>query len=240
MKRPNVKVAGIGWVLPWDIGAGGLPPPAPPEYESGPGGLETFRPKDYLNSVKGYLDPIAGYSMASAALALGEWRDRLVGPNVRDDAGVVSVTFYGAQTSAFRFYQQFASKGPRWASPMIFPHGYPNTAGNLVAIEFGFGGPHMAFSAADAVATAFHFAVTRLAAGHARHMLVIGAEAGRPEALPDDAPVVSGAITVWLTTEHAIPDNGAFGTGCAAPPDSGLSPLPARGAVDRMLEFFRR
>ncbi|NOY79383.1 MAG: hypothetical protein GXP31_00105 [Kiritimatiellaeota bacterium] len=240
MKRPKIKVAGVGWVLPWDRAAGDRPPPPPAGYKPGPDDLKTFRPKEYLNSVKGYLDPIAGYALASAALALGDWREKLVGGNVRDDAGVASVTFYGAQTSAFRFYRQFASKGPRWASPMVFPHGYPNTAGNLVAIEFGFGGPHMAFSAVDAVATAFHFAAKCLAAGHARHMLVIGAEAGLPEALPDRAAVAGGSITVWLTTEDAVPRKDALDAVLAATPNSDQgSSSPPQGAVDEMLGFLR-
>ena len=238
MNPPEIKVSGVGWVLPWAIGAGERPPAAPPRFRAADSELGAFKPKDYLNSVKGYLDPVAGYLLASAALALGEWRERFAGSAVHDDAGVVSVTFFGAQFSAYRFYQQFASKGPRWASPMIFPHGYPNTAGNLVAIEFGFGGPHMVFSASNASAAAFRFARMRLMDGSARHMLVLAGEASRPDALPDDAPaILDGGLALWLSVQEDAPTVGTpesvLASGEAAENAQG-----ACGAVAAMLGFL--
>lgn len=238
MNQSEIKVSGCGWVLPWGVDAGAAPPAAPPSFRATDGELDTFKPKDYLNSVKGYLDPVAGYLLAAAALALGDWRERFADSTVHDDAGVASVTFYGAQSSAYRFYQQFASKGPRWASPMIFPHGYPNTAGNLVAIEFGFGGPHMVFSAADTVAAAFRFAQMRLSDGSAQHMFVMAGEAPLPDALPNDTPaILGGGIALWLSALEEAPAVGALDAAPAsvAATDSDRAPC---GAVAAMLDFL--
>ena len=79
---------------------------------------------------------------------------------------------------------------------MIFPHGYSNTAGNLAAIEFGYGGPHMVLFGNQDVRETLEFAAARLADGTAEEMLVGAYEAGYAAALPDGRCVLNGALAL--------------------------------------------
>jgi hypothetical protein len=168
--------------------------------------LEGFSARPYLRSVKGYLDPAGAYTLAAASLALGDQVQDAAGPPVvRDDAGICLVTQYGAPSSAFRFFQQLVQKGPRLASPLLFPHGYSNTAANLAAIELGFGGPHMVLYGTADVAEGFRHAVRRLQDGSATDMLVAACEAVVPDAVPDDTSVLNGAVVAWLSSRSEAP-----------------------------------
>ena len=234
MDNRNPKVSGIGWVLPTGTGSGtGLSAQAPAADTTGDdGALKGFSPKQYLTSVKGYLDPASGYCLAAAALALGARRVDF-GEEVRDDAGVTTVSRYGSPLSAFRFYDQLVRKGARYASPLVFPHGYANTPGNLVAIEYGFGGPHLVLTAGSDVREAWLFAIARLLDGSAVDMLVGAFEAVVPQAVPDGVRVLNGAVVVWLSTADSAPgimpvDDGALAMG------PGVEPT-ATGAVAEML-----
>jgi len=196
-----IPVAGIGWVLPSGVGAGeaffDLDPASEPPGPAA-GALAGFSPREYLRSVKGYLDPASGYVLAAGALALGAARERVL-RGVRDDAGVASATVFGAQLSQYRFLEQLATKGPRLASPLVFPHGYANTAGNLLAIELGFGGPHMVYYGDAGAAKCLLFAALALEDGSANDMLAVVFEATHHAAMPEGIETVNGAVAFFLT-----------------------------------------
>jgi hypothetical protein len=200
-------VGGIGWVLPFSTGAGLEVCRRPDWLGSSPelnAALNGFDAKPYLSSVKGYLDPASAFCLAAASLALGELA-HASGGMIRERFGASTISRYGAPASGYKFYEQFLSKGARLASPLVFPHGYSNTAGNLAAIEFGLGGPHLVLYGTSAVSEAFDFALNRLDDGTADHMLVAAYEAVTPEAVPDGLDVLNGAVAVWLTTDAASP-----------------------------------
>lgn len=193
--RP-VGLLAAGWVLPGTIGHGtGLPVLDPAALIAAAPELADFKAKAYLQSVKGYLDPAGAYTLAAAALC----RQQL-GEDVAWDAdtAVVAATHFGAPTSGMTFYRQFLEKGARLASPMIFPHGYSNTAANLVAIEFGVAGPHYVFDRAESAGEAIWLAQHLIATGDAETVLLILSEAAPTEALPDGQAVLPGAICLTL------------------------------------------
>ncbi len=233
----TIKISGLGWVLPEGVGSGW----DFPRGSDSPGRLQEFSARPYLRSVKGYLDPAAQYVLAAASLALGEWGPRLAtGPESGGDAaGVCAVTVFGAPTSAYRFYEMLAEKGPRRASPMIFPHGYPNTAANLAAIEFGFSGPHMVFSGTAAPAPAWEYCRRRLARGEAEHMLFCAFEADYPPARPDGLRVRDGAVVVWLSRRPETPDLGPAPAGAAGSSETTRAGATGEhGAVAAALEWI--
>jgi len=234
----NIKISGLGWVLPTGSGAGNeLLDRADwiePSQEDH-GALTDFSARDYLNSVKGYLDPAGACCLAASALALGNSRDELVAAPL-DDVGVVTITHFGAPKSGYRFYEQLLMKGSRLASPLLFPHGYSNTAGNLVAIEFGFGGPHMVFYGNTDVREAFDFAATQILQDRTRHMLVSAYEASIPNALPDSSRVLNGAATAWLSGSPEAPEILAFNHGVDR---SNLDICNLFGSVHAMVSFLR-
>ncbi len=208
MTCEQIKLSGVGWILPSGNGSGN-------EIFSRPewldwtaednAKLEGFSARPYLRSVKGYLDPAGAFFLAASTLALEFWPGDTPG-GLYADAGICTVTQYGAPQSGYRFYEQFIQKGARFASPLLFPHGYPNTAGNLAAIELGFGGPHMVFYGTSNPGEAFDFALSRLQDGTARNMLVGVCEAVSPQALPDHLRVLNGAIAIWLSVEPEAPE----------------------------------
>jgi 3-oxoacyl-(acyl-carrier-protein) synthase len=206
----TVGIAGAGWVLPDQVGNGATPPPTElaPMLDRGHA-LDDFSVKPYIESVKGYLDPAGAYTLAAAALAF-----EAAGID-REDAvvGVVAATAYGAPTSGYRFFEQTITKGPRLASPLIFPHSYPNTAANLVAIEFGLAGPHLVFCHPGAAAEAVWHAHDLVAAGECEAVVLIASEAVPAAAVPDDTAVLNGAIALVLTSNGTVPMPAPGGTG---------------------------
>ena len=199
-----------GWVLPGWIGQG-----TPDELAAGwrtrvtgPAFVPEFSAKDYLTSTKGYLDPSGAYALAALILAL---RGQPALPKAR--TGIASATVYGALQSGWIFYEQMASKGIRLASPMIFPHSYANTPGNLAAIEFGFSGPHVVMQGRSAVAEGLEHAAAMLALGQADVVCIIAFEAVHPPSCPDALVLQNGAIAL-----------------VAAAPDR--FPIPAAGRID--------
>ncbi len=209
--RP-VAVRQAGWVLPGHCGHGeALPDVDPADLLGRNDALAEFSVKEYIHSVKGYLDPAGKFALAAAALCLD---DDL--PKAVERTAVVSVTQYGATTSAYRFFAQMINKGHRFASPMIFPHSYSNTAGNLVAIEFGLAGPHLVFDLAPDPSEAWWAAVDLIRSGAADDVLLVCYEGVLDEAVPDDLDVVNGAIAVRLGSAGGGADAAAATPGLPA------------------------
>ena len=201
----KLYVRNMAWVLPENIGSGAalLKTPAWTEYAEGCNEkLATFNPKPYLSSVKGYLDPGGAYFLAACSMALDGVERNGIDPR----RGIASATCYGSAKSAFTFYQQFLEKGSRFASPMVFPHGYANTPGNLAAIEYGYAGPHTVLYGPQNPAEALLFAYNRLVDGSADEMLAGVYEAFLPAAFPQELQVLSGAVVLRLAATPSDSD----------------------------------
>ncbi len=160
--------------------------------------LEDFDPKPYISTVKGYLDGAGKMALAAVSMAVDAHKTKLTERGAK--VGVVSGSRWGAPESGFRFLRQLVEKGPHFASPMVFPHSYANTAGNLVAMEFRFAGPHMVYLAPNAATEVLHCAAAILDGGQASDMIALVYEAAPPRSLPDQCTPVNGAIALWLTT----------------------------------------
>lgn len=194
----HVCILQAGWVLPADIGSGDALFQNLSWLDYVPGGndqLAGFSPKPYLQSVKGYLDPGGAMLLAAARLAMPASSDAGGHDSRR---GICTATRFGSMGSGYTFFTQMSAKGPRAASPMIFPHGYANTPGNLAAIEFGYAGPHMVFYGSQNWRTAFDFAAARLVDGTAEEMLLGFYESAPAAALPDGWEVLHGAVVLRL------------------------------------------
>lgn len=216
-KKPGpprkVGLKRAGWVLPQGIGAG----TALPEFDrscnlTDPGKLTNFSVKPYLHSIKGYLDPTGAYALAAVALCLGEDRD---GQKPRPKA-IVSATRYGAPISGMTVFRQAVTRGPRFASPMMFPHSYASTPANLAAIEFGLNGPHMIFSHCPDHEEALQCAAAWIRQQEVDDVLLLCFEAVTAEVVPDNTNILNGAVCLWLSasdqdaelphaTRHAAP-----------------------------------
>lgn len=211
----TVWLRACGWVLPGAVGGGaGLPTELPGLAGGALDGasmtatltalagrneeLTGFNVKPFIESVKGYLDPAGAFALAAASLARRSGGDA---PTDGDATAVVACTRYGAAQSGYAFYQQFIEKGARFASPMIFPHGYSNTASNLVAIEFNYGGAHLVYDRAGSVDNALWSAADHLRRGRARDVFVLAVEGAPATTLPDGAAVLHGALCLWLTAD---------------------------------------
>ncbi len=191
----RVRLVSAGWVLAGSTGADSALPPAGAWMEGS--GLDEYKPQ--LESVKGYLDPACRYALGAAQLCLSNGAADLP---ASDSFGIVAATEYGAPQTGYAFYQGLLDKGPRAASPMLFPYSYPNTVANLVAIEFGLAGQHMVFSSLADCSEAIHFAESALRRGAADHMLVIAYEAVNEQVIPDEWRVDNGAVCLWLTSDQ--------------------------------------
>jgi 3-oxoacyl-(acyl-carrier-protein) synthase len=231
-----LHVTGIGWVLPGGCGSGAGFLELARTWRWQPAdnaALAEFSAKDYLTSVKGYLDPASAFCLAATALALGERTASGSGGTLRLRSGICTISRYGATLSGYRFTEQLLRKGPRFASPLVFPHGYANTAGNLAAIEFGFAGPHMVLYGEQDVREALEFAARRLHDGSADDMLVTAYESAAEPALPDGRAVAHGALALRL---QAQPDRPTLLTLDLAP----LRALPAADTADGMTAALLR
>lgn len=194
-----VEIVSAGWVLGSGFGSSTDPHAlgralAAAEAETLP---SAELPPDLFHP-KGYLDPSAAWLLGAAALALRE----LAAPPGPETA-VVSATHLGPLGSGFAFFSQMESKGVRLASPMIFPHAYASTPGNLLAIEHGYAGPHLVFCGGShtggaAVAEAAEAARQLLLQGKAGTVLLAVYESARSPAIPDGIALISGAVVLAL------------------------------------------
>ncbi len=199
----KLYVRNIGWVLPDGVGAGRdiLNHAEWLSNTAANANLEKFDAKKYLSSVKGYLDPAGACFLAAFRMACGD--EAMV---MNERRGIASVTHFGSVKSAFSFFAQLAQKGARFASPLIFPHGYANTPGNLAAIEFGCAGPHTVLYGVQDVREALAFAFARLQDGSADDMFVGAYEAFLPMACPESQRALNGSIVLSVATMPADGD----------------------------------
>lgn len=201
----TLYIRAMSWVLPAHVGCGGdlL---QHPEWLRQTAGLDDFNAKPYLSSIKGYLDPGDAFQLAAFSI-LAKQASLSSDPQIQTRRGLVTCTHYGTCTSAFGFYEQLVQKGPRYASPMVFPHGYASAPGNLAAIEFGCAGPHLVLSGPQNLAAALLFAADHFQ-DHSADDLLIGAyEAPLARALPDDQPpLLKGAIAFLVAPTPSADD----------------------------------
>jgi hypothetical protein len=225
LRLETLHIRQLGWVLPAGHGQGSEILSHPEWLEYRPveeNALDGFSPKPFLKSTKGYLDPGAAFQLAAFSLALGGL-DTSVG-----NLGMATATRYGAQHTAFAFYKQMQEKGPRAASPLLFPHGYSSTAGNLSAMEFAATGPHQVFFGNQDVRELLLFALARLSDQSAEEIAVGAYEAAPAATLPDGRPLLRGAVALRLAATPAPSDIAVIPVEqlLALPPQ-----LPATGAV---------
>jgi hypothetical protein len=157
--------------------------------------LASFSAKPYLNSMKGFLDPAGHFTLAACSLLKKAAEDK---SGETGCTGIAALTRYGAGEAAFTFFSQLVQKGPRLASPLIFPHSYASTAPNLAAIEFGWNGPHMIYFGKQDCREPFEFAAVRLAEDSAQSMIILAFEAAPLEMLPESQQIRNGAMTLLL------------------------------------------
>jgi len=135
-----------------------------------------FFVEDYLESEKTYLDRCSEFVLAACALALEDadldWREL-------DHArfGLLLGTAYGCLDSMQNVTERVQGKGMRFASPMIFTHGFANSASSLAAIEYKVQGPATAICAGDTSSgAALQYALDIVRWGRADVMLAGGVD----------------------------------------------------------------
>ena len=191
----GVSLVRVGWVLPGPlVGSGERFPAGTVEaLVANSATLAGFSAKPYLSSVRGYLDPVAAYALAALAQCVKEEND--------GESGIVAATGYGALNTGYTFYQQLVQKGPRLASPLLFPHAYASAAANLAAIEIGAAGPHCVFWTGLALQEAFRCAEFALREGKAKRMYVLAYDAQCEAAVPDGWSILPGACCWCLEAD---------------------------------------
>lgn len=160
--------------------------------------LTSFSAKPFLNSLKGFLDPVGHFVLAACSLlktVTEEWGGK---KGETGCTGIAALTQYGAGSAAFMFFSQLVQKGSRLASPLIFPHSYASTAPNLAAIEFGWNGPHMIYFGKQDCRETLEFAAARLDEESTQNMIVLVYEAVPPELLPENRQIRNGALALLL------------------------------------------
>jgi len=239
MSQPSLQITGLSWVLGGNIGyAQSLPEELldfSPDLETA---LADFSCKPYLQASKGFLDTSAHYVLAACSLLRsgGEKEGRLLPAGAR--TGLACLTYYGAPRSGFTFFQQMTAKGPRFASPLIFPQSYNNTAANLAAIEFSWSGPHSIFAGPQDCRLPWRFASDRMADGSADCLIVVVYEATTSELLPAGYHVRNGAIAVRLEKPEVAFGRQIAGERLCGPPPTAVE--TPHGSVQAQLNFLRQ
>jgi hypothetical protein len=200
------QISQLAWVLPGSAASGAallneagvLPFEAQSNAE-----LLKFSAKPYLDSVKGYLDPGGHLALAACSL-LKKGSASLQGrATPTADVGLVSLSRFAGASSGYSFFAQMQQKGPRLASPMIFPHSYASTAGNLAALEFGWSGAHMVYFGKQDCRETLEYAAARLAEGSVESMVVLIYEAMPAQLMPAARPIRNGAVALLMEKSEA-------------------------------------
>ncbi|NMA43787.1 MAG: hypothetical protein GX946_10460 [Oligosphaeraceae bacterium] len=195
------QISQIAWVLPGSI-AGGSALPDESVYlgndAQANAELLKFSAKPYLDSVKGYLDPGGHLALAACSLLRksSAWLQGESAPAA--DIGLVSLSRFGGASSGFYFFAQMEQKGPRLASPMIFPHSYASSAGNLAAIEFAWSGAHMVYFGKQDCRETLEYAAARLTQGSIEAMVILVYEAVPAQLMPAERKILNGAIAMLM------------------------------------------
>lgn len=185
-----------GWVLPGTIGSLAQEQ-FHSEFFTGKQISEDFHLKNYLSTVRGYYDPSSAYFLAASALALKTFADDA---NL-EEFGISTLTKFGCPQTAYKFFQQLVEKEPSSASPLLFSHAYSSVPANLAAIEFGFAGPHMIFTADTKPIELWNNAMFQLNSGNAKNILLGAFEATSTETMPLGKSTTNGAIVFWLSSQ---------------------------------------
>ncbi len=172
-----------------------------------------FDLSDYVESKRPYLDAHSRFAFAAVSLALASSSPvpRVAEPS---RSGLALGTLFGNMASQEAFQRLVRQKGMRLASPMLFPHCYPNTTNSLLCIEFALRGYNQNFCGDSLCGArtlqAGHGAVR---AGLADLMVVGGCDALtepllralRQESAGPEAPALSeGAGFLVLENEHSV------------------------------------
>ena len=246
----RVFLTGLGSLCPLGVGIGSLSASfwqtphyareeAEPADTSGALRVPEFDLADFIATTRPYLDRHSEFALAAGAMALGASNDEEGGLSPQR-SGVATATVFGNVASMETFQEIIHTKGMRLASPVLFPHCYPNTSNSLLCIEFGLRGYNQNFCgdllcSGRAVGAGFEAIRTgradlMLAGGcdalsdRMREILQAGEESEGP-------PVGEGACLLALENEHSMSERGAQpiceipavasrGTGVAARADS--------------------
>ena len=111
--------------------------------------IEEFDVAPYLRSPKNFLDRNSQLAFAACEMAVRDSGVEL--PPTDDEKPGLSFGSGSCNlTTLAMFRDVLLSKGPKLVPPFVFPHTYPNTTASLLSIEYGLGGPHMAFTSGGA------------------------------------------------------------------------------------------
>lgn len=142
--------------------------------------LPDFQVADYLVAEKTYLDRCSELALAATKLCLDQAGLAAL-PVEPERRGLVLGTQYGCLDTMSRFTERVRKRGPRFATPVMFSHGFLNTPISLVAIDFDIKGYHVPIvSGAGSGNQALLTALVGLWCGHADAVIAGGVEAMCP------------------------------------------------------------
>jgi len=192
-----------------EIAGAGSPP--------GAGGqVPQFELSEFVEARHSYLDGHTRLALAAASLALSSAR---AGGGATDPprSGLALGTMFGNASTQAHFHRLVREKGVRLASPVLFPHTYPNTTNSVLCIQFALRGYNQNFCG-DALcgAKAIQAGAWAVRGGLADMMLAGGCEAPgeRLRAMPgegtEQAPAHGeGACLLALEGEGSMRRRGA-------------------------------
>ena len=136
-----------------------------------------FELSDFVSTTRPYLDPHSRYALAAVSQAL-DWARGEEKIASAPRSGLSTATVFGNMKSQSVFHQTVREKGMRLASPVLFPHCYPNTTNSLLSIEFGLRGYNQNFGGDSACgAKALQAARQAVSSGCADLMVAGGCDA---------------------------------------------------------------
>ncbi len=171
---------------------------------------------DYVPTTRPYLDRHSECMLAAASMALGWTGEEAVDAD-ESRRGLVTGTMFGNVSSVETFQDTVRAKGMRLASPVLFPHCYPNTSNSVVSIEFdlrGYNENHCGDHLCGAMA--LRTAYETLKKGCADLMVAGGGDLlsanfrkiiGEDESV-ETVPMGEGAVLLSLETKKSLSDRG--------------------------------
>jgi len=253
----RVYVTGAGPVCPAGLGAGELSSwlwgERSKQQKEFPAvaRVPEFDLADFSETTRPYVDTNSRLALASGALAFAcsSGKSGVVDPA---RSGLVTATALGNMATVEHFQRIVREKGVRLASPVLFPHTYPNTTNSLMAIEFDLRGCNQNFTC-DPLggARSIQAGAAAIRSGLADLMLAGGADALtdsvldtlRKEREQKPGPRIGeGACFLLLESEFSMLQRGSAaacelaavasrGTGLTTAPQSDTDAEPAGEAV---------